>query len=204
MIRQRCQWMIIMANIIPPNHVDDLPIVKPNQPDVVPVIPEHADPLNPPPPTSDSEPEDVNEVEDTVEPEDETVPPCVHEVGESRRDIDSLFGRIASLLRRVCGRETAYALVEKKGKEKDKYYGKLIADLVNEMRTSIEEGAVAMENLVRKLGNAEERNECKRLKKELEESRVVVFEERLNEAIDVSVEDEERPSSEPRGSPRDS
>ncbi|GJS26699.1 hypothetical protein Tco_0487319 [Tanacetum coccineum] len=32
---------IIMANIIPPNHVDDLPIVKPNQPDVVPVIPEH-------------------------------------------------------------------------------------------------------------------------------------------------------------------
>ncbi|GJV78741.1 hypothetical protein Tco_1514611 [Tanacetum coccineum] len=34
--------------------------------------------------------------------------------------------------------------------------------------------------------------------------RVVVFEERLNEAIDVSVEDEESPSSEPRGSPRDS
>ncbi|GJY63787.1 hypothetical protein Tco_0465247 [Tanacetum coccineum] len=32
--------VIIMANVIPPDHVDDLPIVEPNQPDVVPVIPE--------------------------------------------------------------------------------------------------------------------------------------------------------------------
>ncbi|GJX94440.1 putative reverse transcriptase domain-containing protein [Tanacetum coccineum] len=31
---------IIMANVIPPDHVDDLPVVEPNQPDVVPVIPE--------------------------------------------------------------------------------------------------------------------------------------------------------------------
>ncbi|GJV69323.1 hypothetical protein Tco_1484832 [Tanacetum coccineum] len=31
---------IIMANIIPPEHVDDLPVVEPNQPDVVPAIPE--------------------------------------------------------------------------------------------------------------------------------------------------------------------
>ncbi|GJS78430.1 putative reverse transcriptase domain-containing protein [Tanacetum coccineum] len=88
-----------------------------------------------------------------------------------RRDIDSLVGRITSLSRRVCGRETTHALVEKKGKAKDKYYGKLIADLGNEMRSSMEEGAVAMENLVRKIGNAEERAECKKLKKELEEAR---------------------------------
>ncbi|GKA65271.1 hypothetical protein Tco_0764978 [Tanacetum coccineum] len=256
-----------MANVIPPDHVDDLPVVEPNQPDDVLVIPEpvlvdededpeeeefkeeeepqeeedmdiddeedenepeltfpyeEADPLNPPPPASDSEPEDVIEVEDTVEPEDETVPASVHEVGESstatflredgdrllpgfmRRDIDSLFGRIASLSRRVCGHEMAHALVKKKGKAKDKYYGKLIADLGNEVRSSVEEGAAAMENLVRKLGNAEERNECKKLKKELEDARGVVFKERPNEAIDVPVEDEESPSSEPRGSPRDS
>ncbi|GJX26540.1 hypothetical protein Tco_0232836 [Tanacetum coccineum] len=217
---------------------------------------EEGDPLNPPLPPSDSEPEDVIEVEDTVEPEDETVPASVHEVGESstatflqedgdsllpgfmRRDIDSLFGQIASLSRQVCGRETAYALVEKKGKAKDKYYGKLILDLGNEVRSSVEERAAAMKNLVRKLGNVKERNECKKLKKELEEARFsntllrmqkerverdlywtrvqayefyqemifreVVFEERPNEAIDVSVEDEESPSSEPRGSPRDS
>ncbi|GKC27797.1 hypothetical protein Tco_1035091, partial [Tanacetum coccineum] len=128
------------------------------------------------------------------------------------RDINSLFGWIVSLARRVCGRETTYALVEKKGKAKDKYYRKLIADL--------------------------ERVECKKLKKELEEVRSsntllsmhkerverylywtrvqahefyremirrgVVFEERPNEAIDVPVKDEESPSSKPRGSPRDS
>nr|GEY77297.1 hypothetical protein [Tanacetum cinerariifolium] len=50
-------------------------------------------------------PEDVIEVEDTVEPEDEIVPDSVHE--------------IASLSRRLCGRETAHALVEKKEKAKD-------------------------------------------------------------------------------------
>nr|GFD34692.1 hypothetical protein [Tanacetum cinerariifolium] len=115
---------------------------------------EEADPLNPPPPASDSEPEDVIEVEDTVEPEDKTVPASVHE--------------IASLSRRLCGREMAHTLVEKKGKAKDKYYGKLILDLGNEVRSIVEEGAAAIENLVRKLGNAEERAECKKLKKELE------------------------------------
>ncbi|GKC98168.1 hypothetical protein Tco_1168443, partial [Tanacetum coccineum] len=55
-----------------------------------------------------------------------------------------------------------------------------------------------MENLVIKLGNAEEKAECKKLKKELEEARGFVFEERPNEAIDVSVEDEKSPSSESR------
>ncbi|GJV13921.1 hypothetical protein Tco_1359244 [Tanacetum coccineum] len=103
---------------------------------------------------------------------------------------------------------------------------------------SVEEGAAVMENLVRKLGNAKERAECKKLKKELEEARFIntllsmqkerverdlywtrvqayefyqdmirrgiTFEERPNEAINVLVKDEESPSSEPRGSPRDS
>ncbi|GKE17737.1 hypothetical protein Tco_1425314, partial [Tanacetum coccineum] len=185
---------------------------------------EEADPLNPPPLAYDSESEDVVEVEDTVEPEDETVPNCVH--------------AIASLSRRVCIRETAHALVEKKGKTKDKYYGKLISDLGNEVRSSVEERVTALENLVRKFGNAEERVECKKLKKELEKERLsntllrmqkeqverdlywtrvqaygfyqemirrgVVFEERPNDTIDVLVKDEESPSSEPRGSPRDS
>ncbi|GKE46910.1 hypothetical protein Tco_1478168 [Tanacetum coccineum] len=78
---------------------------------------DESDPLNPPPPASDSESEDMIEFEDTVKPEDETVPASVHEVGElstatfhreesdgllpgfMRRDINSLFGRIASLSR---------------------------------------------------------------------------------------------------------
>nr|GEW51409.1 hypothetical protein [Tanacetum cinerariifolium] len=111
---------------------------------------EEADPLNPSPPASNSEPKDVIKVEDTVEPEDETVPASVYE-----------------------------------GKAMDEYYGKLILDLGNKMRSSVKEGATAMENLVRKLGNATERAECKKLKKEPEEARGVVFEERPNKAIDV-------------------
>ncbi|GJX68350.1 putative reverse transcriptase domain-containing protein [Tanacetum coccineum] len=85
--------------------------------------------------------------------------------GYMRRDIDSLFSRIASLSRRPCGRETVHALVEKKGNAKDEYYGKIILDLGNEVRSIMEEGVAAIENMVRKLGNAEERAECKKLKK---------------------------------------
>ncbi|GJV43022.1 hypothetical protein Tco_1427558 [Tanacetum coccineum] len=112
---------------------------------------EEVDPLNPPPHASESELKDVPEVDDMVESKDETVPASVHEVGESsigpflredsdgllpglmRRDINSLFGRMTSLPRRLCGRQTAHALVEKKGKAKDEYYGKLILDLGNEI-----------------------------------------------------------------------
>ncbi|GJV53327.1 putative reverse transcriptase domain-containing protein [Tanacetum coccineum] len=224
-----------MVNVIPPDHVDDVPVVEPNQHDDVPDVPdpilvdegedpeeeefeeeeepqeeeddmevdieedenepeltypyEEVDPLNPPPPASESEPEDVIEVEDTIESEDETVPASVHEM--------------ASLSRRLCGRETAHALVEKKGKAKDEYYGKLILDLGNEVCSSVEEGTTTMEKLVNKLGNAEKTVECKKLKKELEEMirRGYVCEERPNEAIDVLVKDEKSPSSEPRGSP---
>ncbi|GJS03352.1 hypothetical protein Tco_0319860 [Tanacetum coccineum] len=186
---------------------------------------EEVDPLNPPPPASESEPDDEIEVENPIEHEDETVPVSVYEVGESstaaipredgdrllpgfmRRDIDSLFGRM------------------------------LILDLGNEVRSSVEQGTAAMEKLVEKLGNVEEKAECKKLKKELEEARLsntflrmqnerverdlywtrvrahefyqemihrgFVFEERPNEAIDVPIEDEKSPLSEPRGSPPD-
>ncbi|GJX78418.1 putative reverse transcriptase domain-containing protein [Tanacetum coccineum] len=120
-----------------------------------------------------------------------------------RRDINSLFGRMASLSRRLCGHKMAHALVEMKGKAKDEYYGKLILDLGNEVRSSLEKGTAAMEKLVEKLGNAEDKVECKKLKKELEEARGFVFEERPNEAINVLIEDENSPSSEPRGSPHD-
>ncbi|GKA30508.1 hypothetical protein Tco_0716813 [Tanacetum coccineum] len=145
---------------------------------------EEVDPLNPLPPAFESEPEDVIEVEDTVDPEDETVHASVH--------------------------ETIVSLVEKKGKAKDKYYGKLILDLSNDVQSSVEEGTAAMKNLVRKLGNTKEKAECKKLKKELKEARLsntssgFVFEERPNSAFDVLVKDEKNPSSEPRGSPRES
>ncbi|GJU95056.1 putative reverse transcriptase domain-containing protein [Tanacetum coccineum] len=200
-----------MVNIIPPNHVDDVPVVELNQHDDVLVDPEpiiededkdpeedefeeeehpqneeddmevdieedkneleltypyeEVDPLNPSPHVSKSEPDDEIEVENPNEHEDETVPVSVYE------DINSLFGRMVNFSRRLCGRNTVHALVEKKGKAKDKFYGKLILDLGNEVRPSVEQGTVAMEKLVEKLGNTEDRVECKKLKNELEEAR---------------------------------
>ncbi|GKF79321.1 hypothetical protein Tco_0234889, partial [Tanacetum coccineum] len=118
---------------------------------------EEVDPLNPLPPASESEPEDVNEDSDDLL------------LGLIRRDINSLFGRMDSLSRRLCGRETVHALVKKKGKAKDEYYGKLILDLGNEVHSSVKQGTAAMEKLVEKLSNAEDKVECKKLKKELEE-----------------------------------
>ncbi|GJY41864.1 hypothetical protein Tco_0429134, partial [Tanacetum coccineum] len=260
---------IIMANVIPPDHDDDVPVVEPNQHDDVPVVPEpvledkdedpeqdeceeeedpqededdmeidieedknepkltypyeEVDPLNPPPPASEFEPDNEIEVKNPIEHEDETVPVSVYEVGESsnvaipredgdrllpgfmRRDIDSLCGRM------------------------------LILDLGNEVRSSVEQGTAAMEKLVKKLKNVEEKAECKKLKKELEEARLsntflrmqnerverdlywtrvrahefyqemirrgFVFEERPSEAVNVPIEDEKSPLSEPRGSP---
>nr|GEW87830.1 hypothetical protein [Tanacetum cinerariifolium] len=263
-----------MVNVIPPDHVDDVPVVEPNQHNDVPVVPEpvvvdededleeeelkeeeepqeeendkevdikedenepeltypyeEVDPLNPSSLAFESEPEDVIEAEDMVEFEDKTVLASVHKAMPKRQmgaflqihrgsdilrtyykndscwsadlkskttediisigsfmkvlvlnhyvlvrkvlDINSLFGRMASLLRQQCGRETAHALVEKKGKAKDEYYGKLILDLGNEVRFSVKKGTVAIKKLVEKLGNATKKAECKKLKKELEEA----------------------------------
>nr|GEU85715.1 hypothetical protein [Tanacetum cinerariifolium] len=150
---------------------------------------EEVDPLNPSSPASEPEPDDEIEVENLIKHEDETVPTSVHEVGESsaasflredsdsllpglmRRDINSLFGRMSSILRRLCGHETVHALVKKKGKAKYKFYGKLILELGNEVRSSVAQGTTVMEKLVEKLGNTEDKVECKKVKKELEESR---------------------------------
>nr|GEX82566.1 hypothetical protein [Tanacetum cinerariifolium] len=159
---------------------------------------EEVDPLNPSPSAFESDPDDEIEVENLIEYEDETVPANVHEM--------------------------VHALVEKKGKSKDKFYGKLILELGNEVCSSVKKGTAAMEKLVEKLGNTEDKVECKKLKKELKEARFsntflrmqneqvkrdlywtrvrahefyqemilrgFVFEERPNEAINVSIEDE--------------
>nr|GEV68843.1 putative reverse transcriptase domain-containing protein [Tanacetum cinerariifolium] len=152
---------------------------------------EEVDPLNPPPLASESELKDAIEVENSIEHKNETAPASIRKVDESsttpflredidgllpglmRRGINSLFGQMASLSRRLYGHKTMHALVEKKGKEKDKYHGKLILDLGNEVRSSMEQGTNAMEKLVEKLGSAEDIAECKKLKKELKEARIM-------------------------------
>ncbi|GJW39268.1 putative reverse transcriptase domain-containing protein [Tanacetum coccineum] len=134
---------------------------------------EEMDSLNPPPRASESEPNDEIEIGESStaaiprEDGDSLLP------GFMRRDIDSLFGRMVNFSRRLYRREMAHALVEKKGKGKEKFYGKLILDLGNEVRSSVEQGTAAMEKLVEKLGNTEDKVECKKLKKELKESRIM-------------------------------
>ncbi|GKC99111.1 hypothetical protein Tco_1169386, partial [Tanacetum coccineum] len=152
---------IIIVNVIPPNFDHDVPVVEPNQHDDAPV-----DPLNPPPPAFESKPDNEIEVENPIKHQDETVLISVYKVGKSstaaiprkdgdrllpgfiRWDIDSLLGPIVNFFRRLCGRKTAHALVEKKGEAKDRFYGKLILDLGNEVRSSVEQGTAAMEKLV--------------------------------------------------------
>ncbi|GJY10188.1 hypothetical protein Tco_0378373 [Tanacetum coccineum] len=242
-----------MLNLIPPDHVDDVPVVEPNQHDDFPVVPEpvlvdededpeedefeeeedpqeeeddmkvdieedenepeltypyeEVVPLNPPPPASESKPDDEIEVEDAVEFEDETFPPSIHEAGKSStapflcEDSDGLLPDGACI-----GREER--------KSKGRVLCKLILDLGNEVRSSVEQGTAAMEKLVEKLDNAEDKNE--QVERDLYWTRVqahefyqemihrgFVFEERPNEVINVRIEDEKSPSSEPRGSPHD-
>ncbi|GKB28395.1 hypothetical protein Tco_0867796 [Tanacetum coccineum] len=223
---------IIMVNVIPPDHMDDVPVVEPNQHDGVPVVPEHdledeneleltypyeeVNPLNHPPPASESEFEDVIEVEDTIESEDETIPASVHEVGESStgpflrkdsdglmpglmmRDINSLFGRMASLSRGLCGRERRMHWLKRKEKQ----------------RTSIMNERVERDLFWNRVRAHELYQEMIRrgfmFKKRPNEAIDVptVFEERLRidsiESASDCVEGEKSPSSELRGSPRDS
>ncbi|GJT11832.1 hypothetical protein Tco_0858874 [Tanacetum coccineum] len=152
-----------MVNVFPPDHVNDIPEVEPNQPEHALVDkneePEEeeefedeeefeeeepqekeedmeVDPHNPPPPASNSESEDVVEVEDMVEPEDETVPNSVHEVGKSST---------ATFLRE--GGDSLLPVFMRRN--------------INSLfvRSSVEEATTALESLVRKFGNAKERAE---------------------------------------------
>nr|GEU31661.1 putative reverse transcriptase domain-containing protein [Tanacetum cinerariifolium] len=159
-----------MVNVIPPNHLDDVPVVKADQHDDVLVVLEpvlvdededpkedefkeeedpqeeeddmevdikenenepeltypyeEMDPLNPLPPASESEPKDTR-LKTRL-----SMRMRLFLLG-SMRDINSLFGQMTSLSRRLCGRKMAHSLVEKKGKAKDEFYGKLILDLGN-------------------------------------------------------------------------
>ncbi|GJZ25034.1 hypothetical protein Tco_0671361 [Tanacetum coccineum] len=172
-----------MANVIPPDHVDDLPVVEPNQPDVVHVIPEPVlvDEDEDPQKEEFKEEEEPQEEEDDMEvdiEEDENEPELTYPY-EEVDPLDPPLSAFDSELEDMIEikdtvdpeDETVPASVHEKGKAKDKYYGKLILELGNEVRSSVEEGTAIMENLVKKLGNAEERAECKKLKKELEETR---------------------------------
>ncbi|GJR04129.1 hypothetical protein Tco_0527113 [Tanacetum coccineum] len=110
---------------------------------------EEVDPLNPPPPASESEPDDEIEVENPIKLRIELIP-----VGCVARWRMPLWSR-------------------KKERQRDTGFNVSSFDLgVIEVRSSVEQGTTAMEKLVGKLENVEEKAECKKLKKELEEARL--------------------------------
>ncbi|GJW09317.1 putative reverse transcriptase domain-containing protein [Tanacetum coccineum] len=177
---------IIMVNVIPPDHVDDVPVVEPNQHDDVPIVPKPVlvDEDEDSKEEEFEEEEDPQEEEDDMEvdiEEDENEPELTYPYEEvdplnpsppASEDIKLLFlGRIASLFKKPLWSEDGVYMVTEKGKKKDEYYGKLILDLGNEVRSSVEQGTAAMERLIEKVGNTEDKVECKKLKKELEEAR---------------------------------
>ncbi|GKF81135.1 hypothetical protein Tco_0239737, partial [Tanacetum coccineum] len=104
--------------------------------------------------------------------------------GFMRWDINSFFGRMVNFLRRLCGREMAYALVEKKSEAKDKFYDKLILDLGNEVHSSVDQGTTAME----RMNELWTRVRAHEFYQEMIR-KGFVFEEIPNEAIDVPIED---------------
>nr|GEU65205.1 putative reverse transcriptase domain-containing protein [Tanacetum cinerariifolium] len=86
---------------------------------------EEADPLNPPPPASDSKHEDVIKVKDTVEPEDETIPASVHEVdlgNEMRFSVEEGAAVMENLVRKLGNtKETAECKKLKKELEEARF-----------------------------------------------------------------------------------
>nr|GEV72010.1 uncharacterized mitochondrial protein AtMg00810-like [Tanacetum cinerariifolium] len=106
---------------------------------------EEVDPLNPSSYAYKSKPKDVIEVQNPIKHEDETVPASVHEVGESsttpflHEDDDGL---LPGFMRRDINS---------------------LFDLGHEVCSSVEQGTTAMKKLGEKLGNAEDKVECKKL-----------------------------------------
>nr|GEY42490.1 hypothetical protein [Tanacetum cinerariifolium] len=117
-------FWIIMANVIPPDHVDDLP-----NPALVIPEPVLVDEDEVPKEEEFEEEEEPQEEEDIDidDEEDENDPKLRTQMSPRMR----LFLLVSMRqVRRLCGRETVHALVIKKGKAKDEYYG---LDVANQM-----------------------------------------------------------------------
>nr|GEY75409.1 retrotransposon protein, putative, Ty3-gypsy subclass [Tanacetum cinerariifolium] len=173
---------IIMVNVIPPDHVDEVLVVELNQHDDVPVVlePVLVDEDEEPEEDEFEEEEDPQKEEDDIEidiQEDENEPELTYPYKEvdplnpsppaSESEPDDEI-EVENLIEHED--ETIPVSVHE-GKSKDKFYGKLILKLGNEVHSSVKQGTATMEKMVEKLGNTEDKVECKKLKNELKEAR---------------------------------
>nr|GEY76611.1 hypothetical protein [Tanacetum cinerariifolium] len=138
-----------MVNVIILDHVDDVPVVEPNRHDDVPVVPKPVlvDEDEDPKEEEFEEEEDEHQKEEDddmeVDIKEDENEPNVYEVGES---------------------STAPFLRE----DSDGLLPGLMRRDINSLF-----GTATMEKLVERLGNVEDKVECKKLKKELEEARIM-------------------------------
>ncbi|GKB19498.1 hypothetical protein Tco_0853421, partial [Tanacetum coccineum] len=159
---------IIIVNEIPPDHVDDIPGVEANQHDDAPepvLVDEDEDPKE----DEFEEEEDPQEEEDDMEvdiEEDENDP----ELTYPYKEMDPLNPSPLAFE----SEPDDEVEVEDTVKSEDETVPASVyeVDLGNEVHSSVEQGTATMEKLVEKLGKVEEKAECKKLKKELEEARL--------------------------------
>ncbi|GJX25433.1 hypothetical protein Tco_0231729 [Tanacetum coccineum] len=201
-----------MVNIFPPDHVNDLPEVKPNQPESALV-------------NENEEPEEEEEFEDKEEFKEEEPQ---EEEDDMEVDIEEEDNEPKLIFPYVEADPLNPPLPAPDSESKDVVK---VKDMVKPKDENVPNSVHKVEDIIKDFGDAEERAECKKLKKELEEarssntllcmhkerverdfywtrvqahefyqemiSRGVVFEERPNKAIDVLIKDEDSPSSKP-------
>ncbi|GJY13473.1 hypothetical protein Tco_0382782, partial [Tanacetum coccineum] len=176
---------IITVNVIPPDHVDDVPVVEPNQPDDVPVI------LEPVLVDEDEDPEEEQFEEEEEPQEEEDDMEVDNEEDKNEPELTYPYEEVDPLNPPLPAFESEL---------EDVIEVEDMVELEDEtVPASVHEvGTTAMENL----------NE--RVERDIYWTRVqahefyqkmirrgFVFKERPNEAIDVPVKDEKCPSSEP-------
>nr|GEV09235.1 hypothetical protein [Tanacetum cinerariifolium] len=165
-----------MVNVIPPNHVDDLPVVEPNQHNDVLVVPELVSVDEDKDPEEDEfkEEEDPQEEEDDMEvdiKEDENEPELTYPY-EEMDPLNPPSPAFESEPKDVIE-------VENSIKHEDKTVPGSVHEVGESPTASFlhkdSDGLLPglMRRLVEKLGNAEDKVECKKLKKELEEARIM-------------------------------
>nr|GEV93159.1 hypothetical protein [Tanacetum cinerariifolium] len=154
-----------MVNVIPPSHVDEVPVVEPNQHDDVPVV---------------LEPVLVDEDEDPKEDEfkEEEGPQEEEDDMEIDIDKDENEPELTYPYEEVDPLNPLSPASESKPNDKIKAENPIEhgdetvpANVHEVVRSSVEQGTTIIEKLVEKLGNTEDKVECKKLMKELEEAR---------------------------------
>ncbi|GKE49499.1 hypothetical protein Tco_1480757, partial [Tanacetum coccineum] len=195
-----------MVNIIPFDHVYDVPVVESNQHDDVRVVPEPilVDEDEDLEEDEFKEEEDPQEEEDDMEAEIEEYeneleltypyeevdplnppPPAYKSEPDDENPIEHEDKSVPASVHEVGESSTAPSFQED-------------SDCRLPVRSSVEQGTAAMEKLVEKLGNTEDKFYQEMI------CMGFMFEERPNEAINVPIKDEKSPLPELRGSPHDS